>query len=112
MKRNGVSQFMDNESPVSVLWDNLLTAAQQRPPSPSSSPSQQHTLNKKAKHHRQPRQRKARLSIYACKQQRGTFWCAEPCRAEKVMARKRVKKVTFSPVVTVVEFTVTSNRWD
>ncbi|KPA81938.1 hypothetical protein ABB37_04171 [Leptomonas pyrrhocoris] len=104
---------MNSESPVSVLWDSLLKAAHQKPPSPPSFSRQNKLDRSKRRHHRQRPRSMVRMSVYACKgQQERTFWCAEPCRPEKVQIKKKVKKVTFSPLVTVVEFTVTSSRWD
>lgn len=116
---------MNGESPVSLLWDNLLKAALRKPPSGlsffSSSSQQSAQLAEKTKqqqhswHQRQRRRSrssKAQVSVYACKHQRGTFWCAEPCRPEKMQVKRKAKRVTFSPVVSVVEFTVTSSRWD
>lgn len=91
---------MNADSPVAVLWESLLSGALCKPPLAAA-------WRKAASRRRAGKRRsKARHSVYACKQQRGAFWCAEPCRPEKVPVRKKTKKVTFSAVVTVVEFAV------
>ncbi|KAG5479539.1 hypothetical protein CUR178_03299 [Leishmania enriettii] len=96
---------MSHLSPIEVLWANLLEAAVSA--SPSASFPRGHRYRRRARR----RQRSSpRFSAYASKQHAGQFWCAVPCRPERASVKKREKKVTFSPFVSVVEFTVVPIR--
>ncbi|KAG5504887.1 hypothetical protein JKF63_04333 [Porcisia hertigi] len=96
---------MSRCSPVSVLWENLLEAAAMAPPSASVPRSHRHQ-----RHARQKGRSFPRFCTYAMKQCAGQYWCAVPCRPERASIKKREKKVTFSPIVSVVEFTVVPSR--
>ncbi|CAJ1025411.1 hypothetical protein Q4I30_003838 [Leishmania utingensis] len=96
---------MSRLPPVAVLWENLLEAAAMAEPAVSLSRGHQHR-----RRGRRQQRSSARFSAYASKQYAGHFWCAVPCRPERASAKKRGKKVTFSPIVSVVEFTVVSGR--
>ncbi|KAK7196537.1 hypothetical protein NESM_000591500 [Novymonas esmeraldas] len=91
---------MSCASPVEVLWDDLLRAAAKAPPA---------TRTARHRHRRQQRC-PAPESVYASKKRWGHFWCAVPCRPERVSVKTREKRVTFSPIVTVVEFAVVPAR--
>ncbi|CAG9573870.1 hypothetical_protein [Leishmania major strain Friedlin] len=97
---------MSHESPVAVLWEKLLEAAAAAAPS-SASVSRGHRHRRRA---RRQQRGSPRFSAYASKQCPGHFWCAVPCRPERAAVKKRQKKVTFSPIVSVVEFTVVPVR--
>ncbi|KAG5479008.1 hypothetical protein LSCM1_02850 [Leishmania martiniquensis] len=96
---------MSHLSPVAVLWANLLEAAASASPSASLSRGRRHQHRARRQQRRSPR-----FSAYASKQCAGHFWCAVPCRPERVSVKKREKRVTFSPFVSVIEFTVEPSR--